>query len=88
MTYTDTAISRGKQYFYRFETFKGEDSALSNEISIAAIPYSGPGPQKLIMGDYEAGYFGMVTAIELFTGEEVAYYTGMTQAECKKTTTS
>ena len=87
-TYSDTAIIRGKQYFYRFETFKGEDKALSNEISISAIPYSGPGPQKLIMGDYEAGYFGQVTSTEFFTGEEVAYYSGLSQGAVINNTTN
>lgn len=76
-SYEDTNVVRGKTYYYRFESFKGTDTALSNELTVSAQPRTGPGPQQLIAGDYEAGYFGTVDSSELFTAEEMAYRAGI-----------
>ena len=38
-----------------------------------------PGPQSLIAGDMQAGYFGTVPASELWTGTELATAVGITQ---------
>lgn len=77
-TYDDTDVTRGATFFYRLGIFKGADFAISNEVSLSALPSSGPGPQTLLAGDYEAGYFGTLTALELFTGEELAFKCGLT----------
>ena len=39
----------------------------------------GPGPQQLIAGDMTNGFFGEVSAAELFTGEELAFRLGVTE---------
>lgn len=72
-TYTDTDIIRGQKYHYRMGVFKGHDFVLSDEIVAHALPRTGPGPQELVAGDYEAGYFGTVSAINFFTGDEIAF---------------
>ena len=85
--YSDTNVVRNKTYYYRFEVYKGNDKALSNQVTVTANPLNGPGPQTLIMGDYEAGYFGKLTSSEFFTAEEVAYYSGLTAGSVLNNTT-
>lgn len=44
------------------------------------LPF-GPGPQVLVAGDMTAGYFGEVSSDELFSGDELALITGVTEGE-------
>jgi hypothetical protein len=44
----------------------------------AAMPY-GPGPQELQSGDWQAGYFGEVSAAEFYTGDRLALELGVTE---------
>lgn len=44
----------------------------------AMAAYSGPGPQALLAGTMDAGFFGEVSTAELFTGTEVASSIGLT----------
>lgn len=48
------------------------------DTSSAALPY-GPGPQELQSGDMTAGYFGEVSADELYTGDRLALELGVTE---------
>lgn len=59
-TYADLAVVRNKTYHYRIEIFRGADTTLSQNIAAVAVPYTGPGAQELISGDFERGYFGTV----------------------------
>lgn len=74
--FVDENVVRGEIYYYRFEVFKGDDAALSNEMEVQALPRTGPGPQELIAGDYELGYFGQVTSFDFFTAEELEFMIG------------
>lgn len=76
--YIDSTAERGKAYFYRFGTFKGDDEALSEPKSVFALAHTGPGPQKLIAGDHELGFFGEVSPTELFEGNVLASMVGLT----------
>lgn len=42
-------------------------------------PSDMPGPSDLVGGDMQAGYFGIVPAAELYTGDELAAAVGITQ---------
>lgn len=42
-------------------------------------PSDMPGPSNLVGGDMQAGYFGIVPAAELYTGDELATAVGITQ---------
>lgn len=69
--YVDTDVERGVRYHYRVGTFQGTDFALSTEMEIEAVPYTGPGPAEPLYGDYEAGFFGILEAYELVSGPEL-----------------
>lgn len=40
---------------------------------------SGPGPQELVLGDAQAGYFGLVSAQDFYTGTQLAAALGVTE---------
>lgn len=42
---------------------------------------SGPGPDNLIAGDMDAGYFGTLSADDFITGDQLANEVGMTQGD-------
>lgn len=88
LTYDDTNVARGDLFYYRMGVFKGTDMALSSEVAIAVLPSTGPGPQTLIAGDYDAGYFGEVVGGDLFTGDELALQCGVTAGSSMNSTTT
>lgn len=63
--FLDTGLDYGKPYYYRTEVFKGEESSISFLKELYALPYTGPGPQELIAGDTDYGYFGLVSEFEV-----------------------
>lgn len=70
--YVDRDVVRYQTYYYRFETFRGNEKALSAERMIEALPYTGPGPQGLKSGDMWEGYFGwVVPGRDFFSASEL-----------------
>ena len=63
-SFTDD-VEFGKTYYYRTQTIKGGDSVTSSQLKAVATTYTGPGPQELISGDTECGFYGEVTEQEL-----------------------
>lgn len=59
-TWTDENTPRGKLFYYRVSSYKGSESAITFERAMAYVPYTGPGPTELAVGDWEAGYFGEI----------------------------
>ena len=78
--YVDTDVVRNGVYYYRLGVFKGEDFALSAEIMAKAVPYTGPGPQELLHGDMDCGFFGIIPEYEFFTTDELINKLGVTPA--------
>lgn len=70
LTYTDNTVQRGITYHYVVTSVQGADEAPSAEYIIAYIPYTGPGPQAVIRGTWEYGYFGRVPLEDLFSTVE------------------
>lgn len=64
-TYVDATVTFGQTYYYRTRTVKGSETATSALMKVIATTYTGPGPQELISGDSECGFFGEVTEQEL-----------------------
>lgn len=64
-TWIDTNTPRGKLYYYRVSAYKGGDVAITFERAMAYVPYTGPGEPNLVMGDWEAGYFGEIPIDDL-----------------------
>lgn len=69
--YMDETAVFGKTYYYVFETVGGGQNLFSKSLKILATYSNGPGPQALISGDQQLGYFGQVNALEFFTQPEV-----------------
>ncbi|BAQ02712.1 hypothetical protein AVU38_gp184 [Ralstonia phage RSL2] len=59
-SYVDATVVRGNKYYYRVGIFKGTDETLTPNRAFRAVAAAdtGPGPQKLISGDWDLGYFG------------------------------
>lgn len=78
--YTDTAVTRGQEFHYCFETFRGVDNAFSPVLHARALPIeTGPGPQILMPGSTGwLGFYGEVSASELITGDDLASQIGLT----------
>lgn len=72
LTYTDNTVQRGVTYHYVVTTVVGTDEAPSAEYIIAYIPYTGPGPQTLLRGTWEYGYFGRVPLEDIFSAIELS----------------
>lgn len=70
-TYSDNTAVRNKLYFYRVGQKKGADITLTPNKALANTPYTGPGPQNLLRGDWEFGYFGRVPLNDIFSIQEL-----------------
>ncbi|ANZ50341.1 putative virion structural protein [Erwinia phage vB_EamM_Phobos] len=65
-TYEDTAVISNQVYQYRVVSVKGTDKVMGLPIVQGYFPYTGPGPQELLRGDWWIGYFGTLTNQEFF----------------------
>lgn len=63
--YLDTTTLRNVLYYYRIEVFKGSENSLSVNHKLAYMPYTGPGPSKILRGDSEIGFFGTLPIDQL-----------------------
>lgn len=71
MSYIDNTVVQNKLYYYIFESFKGSDRLFSSEQVLGTFPYTGPGANQPIRGDFRDGYFGTLTLSEMFTDTEL-----------------
>lgn len=60
--YLDNNVTQGDSFYYVFEVYKGSEKILTSNVRGYAVNYSGPGPQALVAGDINIGYYGLVTA--------------------------
>lgn len=74
-TYTDDTAVRNKLYYYRVGSVT-TDITLTPNRALAYMPYSGPGPQTLLRGDWEFGYFGRIPVNAIFTTQEIKQFAG------------
>jgi len=70
LTYTDNTVQRNITYHYVVTSVQGADEAPSAEYVIAYIPNTGPGPQTLLRGTWDYGYFGRVPLEDIFSATE------------------
>ncbi|AWN08860.1 putative virion structural protein [Salmonella phage SPAsTU] len=63
-TYEDTTTAPWTTYQYRIVSVKGNDKVMGMPIVQGDFPYTGPGPQELIRGDWWRGYFGTLSNTE------------------------
>lgn len=70
-SYTDTTAVRNQVYHYRVSAVVGTEETLSSDMALAYMPYTGPGPQKLLRGDWSCGTFGRMNPEDLFSVNEM-----------------
>ena len=75
--YADETAVRNTLYYYRVEVSKGGETILSPNKPLMYLPDSGPGPQKLLRGNYEKGYFGRFDISELVSAVDFANLFGL-----------
>jgi hypothetical protein len=86
LTYTDDTAVRNQLYYYRVASRKGTDVALTPNKALAYMPYTGPGPQALLRGDWNFGYFGKMPMSDLFSAQECKNYVGSITASSTENT--
>lgn len=69
VSFTDTNVVYGQEYNYAFESVNGADRVVSRVFKFSTLPYTGPGPQELLLGDVEYGYYGKLTPIEFIAAD-------------------
>lgn len=70
-SYLDLTAVRNQVYHYRVSAVVGAEETLSANMPLAYMPYTGPGPQQLLRGDWSLGTFGRMKAEDLFTAAEL-----------------
>lgn len=79
-SYRDEFVSRGDEYYYLFETYRGSDSAWSGPHHAFALPIvTGPGPQILTVGDHRTGFYGEVDQSEVISFADLTQWAGVTE---------
>lgn len=79
-TYIDTTAVRNTLYYYVVSTVVGTEETLSANMPLAYMPYTGPGPQKLLRGDWSYGTFGRMNPEDLFGALELISLCGLPAA--------
>lgn len=79
-SYVDAGVARGSFFYYRTAIIKGTSVDVSENRAIRAIAAAdtGPGPQTLSIGDWDTGYFGRVSYLDLISYGSLASFLGIT----------
>jgi hypothetical protein len=64
-SYTDTTAVRNTLYYYAVGHVRGGNELLSQVLAMGHYPDTGPGPQTLLRGDWNLGYFGTVSPVNM-----------------------
>jgi len=70
-TFSDVTAVRNTVYYYVIASFKGSDVLFTPNQQYGYFPDTGPGPSKLLRGNWNEGYFGTVSQTELFAAQEL-----------------
>jgi len=65
-SYMDTTAVRNTTYYYAVGHVRLGQELVSPVFIMGHYPDTGPGPQTLLRGDWNCGYFGMATTAQLF----------------------
>jgi hypothetical protein len=76
-TWTDNTALRGTTYYYVFETISATDRTVSPNYQIVTVPRRGAGPNVLLAGDYNYGYFGSVPSASFINGNALKNAVGL-----------
>lgn len=70
-SFIDRQSGPGDVFYYLLKTWRGSEFKYSELIRALGVPYTGPGPQVLLKGDRELGYFGEVPDKDLITKNDL-----------------
>lgn len=76
-SWEDTDVVQGQYYHYRLEVFKGEQKFLGINTPVLTQVSTGPGPQAILRGDWERGFFGEVTPADFVDHSEIVLLCGL-----------
>jgi hypothetical protein len=76
-SYLDATAVRNQTYHYRIGVVANGEETLSADMALAYMPYTGPGPQKLLRGDWSYGTFGRIAVEDLFGPAELCQIVGL-----------
>lgn len=65
-SYADTTAVRNTTYYYAVGHVRGANELLSPVLIMGHYPDTGPGPQTLLRGNWDVGYFGTCTPAQMF----------------------
>lgn len=74
----ESNIVLGKTYYYVFVTSTANDTVVSDNYTITAVTRRGPGPQNLLQGDNNLGYFGSMQSGEFINANDLVAKTTLT----------
>lgn len=77
-TYTDETAIQGRYYNYAIGGVKGSDISLSDPIPVLYTSDTGPGPQSIVRGDWDFGYFGRLPIGDLIDATTLRDQLGIT----------
>lgn len=66
-SYQDNTAVRNTTYYYAVGHVRAGQELLSPVLTYGHYPDTGPGPQTLLRGDWNLGYFGTCTPVQMFT---------------------
>lgn len=70
-SYIDNSALVNTYYYYLLAYKSGDEIVYSPQSLTINMPYTGPGPQELLRGDWERGYFGEFSAPEMPNRAEI-----------------
>jgi len=76
-TWTDDTAALNKYYWYWVAVKIGTEIVYGYPTMAINMPYTGPGPQELLTGDWSRGYFGSVTSTDFLTNQELVSWLGI-----------
>lgn len=72
--YIDNTVVRNQLYYYRLSSLGKAGSSelvITPNKAMAYMPYTGPGPQSIIRGNWECGFFGRIPMGSLISQSEM-----------------
>lgn len=71
VAHEDSTVTSGSIYYYIIALVKGEQVSFSSNYEMGYFATTGPGPQMLMRGTWECGYFGYLTDTEFFSYSDI-----------------
>lgn len=77
VAYEDATVASGNIYYYVISLVKGAQVSFSSNYEIGYFSSTGPGPQELLRGTWEKGYFGALSDAEFLSFMDIKEQLGL-----------